>query len=216
MPETEATGQRPRKERKDNADRRRLQLIEATLRSVVANGLAKTTLATVATEAGLSQGVAVFYFKTKDVLLAAALSHQYARYEEAWTAQLDQAGVHPADRMTALIHADFAPEVCNPEALAIWFAFWGEARFRPRYAETSHEFDDRRAREIARICSELMPGASEAEVHATAISIDSLTDGFWQRMYLSPDSFSRVDAVATTFRLLRILFPDHAARFSPG
>ena len=64
--------ERPRKERKANADKRRQQLLEATLRSIIHNGLAKTTLATVAAEAGLSQGIAVFYFKSKAGLLAAA------------------------------------------------------------------------------------------------------------------------------------------------
>ena len=54
---------RPRKERKENADKRRRQVLDATYRSIVSHGLAKTTLATVADEAGLSQGVAVFYFK---------------------------------------------------------------------------------------------------------------------------------------------------------
>jgi len=206
-------GQRPRKERKENADRRRKQLIEATLRSVVANGLAKTTLATVAAEAGLSQGVAVFYFNTKDDLLAAALAHQYALYEEAWSEELDQAGSDPAERLAALIRADFAPEVCNPEVLAIWFAFWGEARFRPRYGETSREFDDRRGQEIERICRDLMPGAALQEVQETAICIDAMTDGLWQRSYLSSESFGRDEAAATTFRLLRQLFPAHAARF---
>lgn len=191
-------------------------MIEATLRSVVANGLSKTTLATVAAEAGLSQGVAVFYFKTKDGLLAAALAHQYELYEDAWSAELAAAGADPADRLAALIRADFAPEVCSHETLAIWFAFWGEAKFRPRYAETSSEFDDRRGREIERICAELMPGAQPENVHEVAICIDSMTDGFWQRMYLQPEIFGRAEAMATTFRLLAFLFPDRADRFSRG
>ena len=64
---------RPRKERSENAAMRRGQLIKAALNSIVKNGLPGTTLATVAREAGLSQGVAVFYFQTKEGLLAAAL-----------------------------------------------------------------------------------------------------------------------------------------------
>lgn len=211
---TSATPQvRPRKERKDNADRRRRQLIEATLRSVVSNGLAKTTLATVAAEAGLSQGVAVFYFKTKDELLAEALAHQYALYEDKWTANLDQASDDPAERLSALIIADFSPEVCNRETLAVWFAFWGEAKFRPRYAETSREFEDRRGSEIKAICAQLMQGAPDEDVDQIATFIDSLTDGLWQRIYLSPDRFTNADALATTFRLLRNLFPAHANHF---
>ena len=72
---------KPRKERKANANKRREQLLNATLRSIAANGLAKTTLATVATEAGLSQGVAVFYFKSKNGLLTEALRSKYQKYE---------------------------------------------------------------------------------------------------------------------------------------
>ena len=39
---------RPRKERKENADRRRRQLLDATRRSIAANGLQRTTFDTVA------------------------------------------------------------------------------------------------------------------------------------------------------------------------
>ena len=204
---------RPRKERKDNADRRRKQLIEATLRSVVSNGLAKTTLATVANEAGLSQGVAVFYFKTKDQLLAEALSHQYALYEDTWTDWLERSDPHPAARLSALMRADFSAEVCNHETLAIWFAFWGEAKFRPQYAETSREFEDRRSDEIRFICAELMAGATKEDVEQIATFIDSMTDGLWQRLYLSPDRFTVKEALPLTFRLLRSLFPEHAEHF---
>ena len=208
--------QRPRKERKDNADRRRKQLIEATLRSVVANGLGKTTLATVATEAGLSQGVAVFYFKSKDGLLAAALEHQYALYAETWEAELAGAGDDAVDRLLALIRADFSPVVCNREALAIWFAFWGEAKFHPQYAETARDFDDRRGAEIARVCADLMPGAAPDDIQAAATCIDAATDGLWQKLYLAPDGLDRGEALAMTLRLLAQMFPDHAGRLAPG
>lgn len=214
MPNSETAGARPRKERKENAERRRRQLIEATLRSIGAKGLAKTTLATVAEEAGLSQGVAVFYFKTKDDLLAEALAYQYAQYDAVWSARLAAAGDDPADRLSALIAADFSPEASGPEALAIWFAFWGEAQFRPRYSEISREFDDRRGRVILDICAELMPEARLEDVRDAAISIESLTDGFWQRLYLDPDDASRAELQATSLRLLQALFPAHAARFA--
>ena len=71
------TATRPRKERAENAAKRRRQIIEATQRSIVKNGLSGTTLATVSAEAGLSQGVAVFYFKNKQTRRGEALRHQY-------------------------------------------------------------------------------------------------------------------------------------------
>src|SRR3546814_11615880 len=56
-----AAAARPRRERTENAAKRRRQLIEATIDSIVEHGLSATTLATVSDGAGLSQGVAVFY-----------------------------------------------------------------------------------------------------------------------------------------------------------
>ena len=87
---------RPRKERKENADKRRGQIIEATYRSIVRNGLSGTTLASVSNEAGLSQGVAVFYFQNKQSLLGAALRHQYEIYQENWQKAVSAAGPDPA------------------------------------------------------------------------------------------------------------------------
>lgn len=205
---------RQRKERKDNADRRRRQLIEATLRSVVENGLSRTTLATVANAAGLSQGVAVFYFKSKDMLLAAALEYQYSIYADTWRNAVAEAGAEPAERLAALIRADFSPVVCNREALAVWFSFWGEASFRPRYAESARDFDVQRGAALYELCRELLPNASETEARDVAFCIDSLTDGFWQKLYLTPESFSIEEGLRLTMAHLRMVFPAHKTTFA--
>lgn len=204
---------RQRKERKENADRRRRQLIEATLKSVVENGLAKTTLATVAREANLSQGVAVFYFESKEKLLAAALEHQYGVYENSWRTALAEAGDDPADQLKALVRADLSPENCSRDALAVWFSFWGEASFRPHYAETAREFDKAKDAVLTDLCARLLPDASEATVRDIAYGIDSMTDGFWQRFYVTPESFSDAEALRLIMAHLRIVFPDSAERF---
>ena len=136
---------RPRKERTENAARRRGQLIEAALRSIVKNGLPGTTLATVAREAGLSQGVAVFYFQTKEGLLAAALEHHYETYEANWRAAREAAAPDPASRLAALVYGGFDPAVCGPKAQIAWHAFWGEASARPLFNEIADRFDSNRS-----------------------------------------------------------------------
>ncbi len=194
--------EKPRKERKDNADKRRRQLLEAARRSVMQHGLAKTTLATVAAEAGLSQGVAVFYFKSKNGLLTETLRAQYQAYADNWRAALDRAGPDPKDRLSALIEADFAPEVCSPEALSIWFAFWGEQKFTPQYAEISRQFDEDRGASIRDICAGVLPGATPEEVASIAEWIDTLTDGFWQNIHLHPGRKTRQAALTSTRALI--------------
>ena len=209
-PETDTA--KPRKERKANADKRRQQLLDATLRSIVANGLTKTTLATVANEASLSQGVAVFYFKSKTGLLTEALREHYRRYEENWQLALDAAGSDPLDQLLALIRADFAPQVCNPDALSIWFAFWGEQKFTPSYAGISAQFDISRTQAVRDVCERLLAGDGQANPARIAEWIDGFTDAFWQRLHLFPETETIENALDSTFELVQQLLPDHAGR----
>ncbi len=175
---------KPRKQRAENAARRSLQMVEATLRSVARHGLNETTLASVSREAGLSQGVAVFYFESKDRLLAAAFRHHYEVYRHNWQEAIETADGDPAARLAAVIRADFSPVVFNREALAVWHAYWGEATARPIYAEIAEEFDGERNQAVSAICIELA-GCGPDQGREIATAIDALTDGLWLRAHLS-------------------------------
>jgi len=213
-----STATRPRKERSENAARRRRQIIEATIRSVVRNGLAGTTLATVSAEAGLSQGVAVFYFRNKQTLLGEVLRHQYQIYQETWQRGLDDAGDKPVDRVVALVRSDFDPRIFDTESLVIWHAFWGEASARPLYAQISGTFDAARFAAICGAFADLLAeiGRPTADAAALATGIDALTDGLWLRSYLSTETMGRQAALAITARFLAAAIPEHAEGFIAG
>ena len=200
---------RPRKERKENAERRRRQLLDATRRSIVAHGLQRTTLATVAAEAGLSQGVAVFYFKSKGGLLTEALRDLYAAYERHWTGALEAADDDPSAQLVALVRADFDPQVCNAEILSVWFAFWGELRFTPQYAELTSAFDLRRQQAVTAIMDRLLPGEPD---RAQDLSqwIETLTDGYWQHLHLLPERSNKDNMLSGALRFLATHLPEHS------
>jgi TetR/AcrR family transcriptional repressor of bet genes len=162
----------------------------------------------VAAEAGLSQGVAVFYFKSKNGLLAETLRAQYETYAINWRMALEAAGDDPRVKLDALVEADFSPQVCSPDALSIWFAFWGEQNFTPQYAEISREFDADRAATIRDICATLLPDQPREETDAIAKWIDTLTDGFWQKIHLHPGRATRDEALASTRKLIAQLLGD--------
>lgn len=200
---------RPRKERKENADKRRRQVLDATFRSIVNNGLARTTLATVAQEAGLSQGVAVFYFQTKDGMLTEALRDLYQTYEAHWKKALAQADPAPAAQLLAIVTADFDPKICNPSILSVWFAFWGEQKFKPRYAELTREFNDNRSAAVKGICARLLPD-DPGRAENIAEWVDTLTDGYWQNIHLFPDSCDNARARKAALACIRALLPEFA------
>jgi len=203
-----ATTRKPRKERKENAERRRRQLLDAARRSILTHGLARTTLATVADEAGLSQGVAVFYFTSKSGLLTETLRDLYEGYESLWMRALEGAGEAPLDRLMALLAADFSAEACGPDVLPLWFAFWGELRFTGHYAEVAAEFDARRHAALSGIWAALLPEARPTEAEQLAEWMESLTDGYWQRLHLAPGSYDRARALEASKVCLSRLVPD--------
>ena len=205
---------KPRKERKENADMRRQQLLDATWRSIAEHGLSRTTLATVAAQAGLSQGVAVFYFKSKAGLLSEALLDHYARYQQNWQDALAGAGDDHVDRLIALIRADFAPAICNPESLSFWFAYWGEQKFTPKYAEILVQFDAARSGAMREACAALMPDASADDVNRAAEWIDTFSDGYWQRMHVAPDQYGAESCMNETLQMAALLVPQLAARIT--
>jgi len=207
---------KPRKERKANADRRRRQLLDAARSSILRNGLARTTLTTVAAEAGLSQGVAAFYFTSKNGLLTETLRDLYQGYEALWTEALDAAGRHPRDRLLALIEADFRPEACGPDVLPLWFAFWGELRFTKAYGEVAGAFDARRRAALIAIWKDLLPQRPSAEAEQLAEWLEILTDGYWQRLHLTPDSLDAAQAVRATRECLARLAPELAGPGDTG
>ncbi|MEQ9261281.1 MAG: TetR family transcriptional regulator C-terminal domain-containing protein [Roseovarius sp.] len=209
---------RPRKERTENANKRRSQIIEATCRSIVKNGLSGTTLASVSNEAGLSQGVAVFYFKNKEALLGAALMRQYEIYQECWEKAVASAGADPAGQIIAMVRADFEAPIFTEETLVIWHAFWGEAKARPLYGAITKPFEESRANAMRNACAALLQveGRPVSMADDIATGIDAMTDGLWLAIYLSnqPPSVERPMRLAATY--LASAFPGHAQRFFKG
>lgn len=209
---SDTASQRPRKERSENAAMRRRQIIEATLNSIEKNGLAGTTLATVSREAGLSQGVAVFYFQNKQALLDAALRSLYSEYQECWQRARREAGENPVERIVALAKAELDPTICTPRTLAVWHAFWGESSARPLYAEIATDFDAAQGAATREAISDLI-GADDRKAEILQTSIGAITDGLWMHMHLSLGTFTREMAVKTLGDILKLLFPDHRSDF---
>ena len=123
----------PAKKRTASKEERQQQLIQATIRSVARNGLSDTTMATVASEAGLSQGIINLHFQSKDRLLVETLRYIAEEYRVAWEKAVEGAGPSPAEQLAALVSVDFRQPVCDRNKLAVWFAFWGESKSRPTY-----------------------------------------------------------------------------------
>ena len=192
---------------------RRGQLIEATIQTLAARGYSRLTLTEVARSVGLSHGLVLFHFETKDRLMAETLAYLAEEYRQNWTEALDAAGDDPARQLRAMIEADFNPAICTPDRLAAWCAFWGEAQSRPFYQERCGSNDAAYIRKLEEICARLIAegGYGHDPVRIARILRTNI-EGMWLDLMTQPSGYDTGAALATVRDCAALCFPRHAHR----
>ena len=74
-----------------------------------------------------------YHFDSKEALYDATLGFLAQEHYDMWTQYYDKAGPTAAEKLSAIICADFDKKTCTKKRLAVWFAFWGQAKYRPNY-----------------------------------------------------------------------------------
>ncbi len=194
--------------------RRQEQLILATIQSVAGRGLSDTTMATVSSEAGLSQGIINLHFQSKERLLVETLRYIADEYRQTWKKALAGASASPARQLAALVMVDFRLPVCDRNKLAVWFAFWGESKSRPTYRQICAERDRAYRKEMVQVCQALIEEGDYRGLDAETVAagLSAMTSGLWLDMLTNPRSMSRQDARDICMHFLATTFDRH---FSP-
>jgi TetR/AcrR family transcriptional repressor of bet genes len=208
------------KRRTASKEKRRLQLIRATIRSIAKRGLSETTIATVAGEAKLSQGIINLHFQSKDRLMVATLRYVADEYREVWQSALERTGPESAERLAALVEADFAKKVCDRNKIAVWFAFWGESKSRPTYRKICAENDEQYDDMLASLCVAIVDEGPYPSVdpQAVATGLSAMSEGLWLDLLINPKAMNPGLARDVSFAYLANVFPKHFGdiRAQPG
>jgi len=112
--------------RPSNTAERREQIARALLKVMARHGYERSSIAAVAQEAGVAQGLVHYHFKDKQEILLAAVAELGARHAARLDEQL--AGARGARaRLDAFLEAHLGLGAADPEALACWVSVSGEA-----------------------------------------------------------------------------------------
>lgn len=203
--------QKNRTSRTATRERRRQQLIDATMKCIGRKGIGGTTLGEVAKEAGLSQGIVNLHFESKDNLFRETLRALAGEYRTQFDRALARSGPSPADKLFALMELDLRPSICQRSKLAVWFAFWGEVKSRPTYRKICDESDRYYDDVVERLCDEIITEGHYEHVSASAaaLALTSMTNGLWLSCLISPQSWDRHEAMAAVATYLANVFPKH-------
>jgi len=187
---------------------RKQQIINATLDCIDQLGLSQTTLASIANKAGVSQGVVVFHFQSKEALLEKALQFLSREYGECWQSAIAQAPDDPISQLKALVNATFTPSICNRKKISVWYAFWGESRSRPKYQQVCGHQDKQFSETLLSICEQIA-NRRQARLPAltAALSIEGMIDGLWQNFLIGQPGFKRKEAIHAIYELIEIIYP---------
>lgn len=200
----------PGKRRTAPKEERRVQLIKATIRSIAKNGLSVTTIATVAKEAGLSQGIINLHFQSKDRLLQETLGHIVREYRKVWFAALKTSGDSAAEKLAALAAVDFNKRICQRNKLAVWFAFWGESHSRLTYRKMCAESTREYKQCLTGLCAEIIrEGGYKVNAQHIATGLLALNGGLWLDMLISPTDMPARQALEISQSYLCGVFPRH-------
>ncbi|MEQ9261411.1 MAG: TetR family transcriptional regulator C-terminal domain-containing protein [Roseovarius sp.] len=187
---------RPRTHPEINEYRRRT-LIEGTLRSLAARGVAGTTVATISKAAGASRGLIGHYFDGKDDLMVAALEYLFGKISLQVRAEVDKVNGSATEKLLAVPAAMFAPSAFTDINRTAFLALWHETRFNARVRKANRKLY--RAY-ILRMETLVAAAAAEqgvrVEARQIALTFIALADGLWLGLSIHDDVLTGDQAVA--------------------
>jgi TetR/AcrR family transcriptional repressor of bet genes len=191
---------------------RRRQLIDATVKTIAEQGIAGVTMARVTQTAGLSIGIVNLHFQSKERLLEETLRSLASEYRTAWEHALENAGEDACARLEALVTLDFDAAIAHRDKLAVWFAFWGEAKSRPTYRQICAKLDKEYDRALEALCSDIGSDGYDIPPRVVVESISALITGLWLDMLISPRSMTRQEGHNIVMRYLGSVYDRHFPR----
>ena len=201
------TGQR-------NHERTHAAILDATIRTIARFSLSGTTVQRVAAAAGVSVGAVILHYKSKDALLVAALELVASDFEVARRQALLTAGNDPVAALTALVDVSLDPKVSDPDRIAVWSAFWGEAQSRDVYLQRVGILDAAYQTDLTKLMRDLIEvgNYTHLDAEAVALAMAGLLDGQWQDIMIAGAGYDRAHARRINHAFLAGLYPQHFQR----
>ena len=192
-------------------ERRQQQLLDATMKCISNKGLGSLTLGDVANEAGLSQGIVNLHFKSKDNLLKETLIYLFEDYDNEFMQTVANSPPRAAAKLLALMEMDVKPSICDRKKLAVWFAFWGEAKAVPTYRKICAAYEEKYDEIMLGLAGNIINEGEYADIDAQTVTdvLTSMTDGLWLACLIHPKTFNRSTAMKSIYSYLHAVFPDH-------
>lgn len=198
-------------------DKRRLRgeasrklILQAAVDSIAVNGLGRLTLDRVADRVGISRGLVVFHFKSKENLVEAVLQYLGTQYSGGWRAIVEEKNEDDITKLWRLIDYDIRFACENPKYVSAWHAFWGDSKGNLLFHEMAVPRDEGYAADMASLLGNIsaLNGYEMQELASITRGLVVMMFGIWTQLHLNPG----VDDYNVNTRAVRLflekMFPD--------
>jgi TetR/AcrR family transcriptional repressor of bet genes len=198
-------------------DKRRLRgeesrrlILQAAVDCIASEGLGRLTLDRVAGRVGISRGLVVFHFKSKQKLVEEVLHYLGMQYSGPWYEIVEEKGEAAVSKLLRLIDYDirFASE--HPNYVSAWHAFWGDARANQLFHEQGTPRDEAYTSDMASLLEKISDagGYDKQDLPMITRGLVAMMFGTWTQLHLNPGADDyKVNMDAVHF-FLRKMFPD--------
>jgi AcrR family transcriptional regulator len=180
--------------RRKLSDARRRQILKAAVQVIASKGLCDTGIKDVADQAGTSPALVIYYFGTKDALLAEALAFADERFY-AQTAEAVAGMSSARDRLVELVRCSCSVGEAEDDfdEWVLWLDLWARAAHKPDVARDRQAMDQRWRATIGEIVRQGQAAGEFAPVDAAAFALRlaALIDGLAVLVVLKDPEVSR-------------------------
>jgi TetR/AcrR family transcriptional repressor of bet genes len=171
---------------------RRRELIDAAYLTFLDHGLSGMTMARIGERAGMSHGIVNYYFRSKDELLSAVIRKAAFLIMMETALELRKAAT-PRERVSAVIRANFQPDLFTREVARAWVSFYAVIGQKPEFERLQTAMDRRVRSNLVHALRQLVPhGDALRMANGAAVWID----GLWLRHAKSSDAPTGAQAIA--------------------
>ncbi len=155
-------------------------------------------------------GIVNLHFESKEKLLIETLRHVTEEYLRGWNDIISADTDDAAATIKTLLEFEFSASIVCKEKLAVWFAFWGEAKSRPIYQKICAKNDKRTEDSLVQLFQHFIDSGGSSWQHLDAellvSTLTALVDGLWLDLLLTPRQMTRAKAREICLNYLTSVF----------
>lgn len=168
------------------------------------------TLDHVAEKLGVSRGLVVFHFKSKENLIMEVLEYLGKKYSGGWNDILEEDISSSMEKLMRLVDYDIRFACDNPRYVSAWHAFWGESKGKKMFHELVVPRDEGYAADmrglLENICTQ--EGYDDLDIATVTRGLVAMMFGAWVLLHLNPGSNDYERNMQVIRLYLARIFPD--------